>query len=267
MGVLDSIAGAGGLFGIAKDVASIAAPFVSAGTSAYGIAQQAEGQREANFLSQEMAREQMRFQWDAMDMQRQFSEKMANTAYERAMADMRRSGLNPILAYRQGGAATPGVSALSGARGIAGNPYQGASTAFTQAASSAMDAMKLPSEIDKLESEVKKVMADTSVSHAASYLKKLQADLTAKQIRTEDLRPEQVFAQIEKLGYDTAKVRAEIAVLQQAFKTASAEGYSSEVYEEFLRNNPWLREVEALGRSLGVVGQGVGLIRGLKGVK
>lgn len=42
---------------------------------------------------------------------RDFQKMMSNTSYQRGMKDMRKAGLNPILAYQKGGASTPAGSA------------------------------------------------------------------------------------------------------------------------------------------------------------
>lgn len=121
----------------------------------------------------------------AADKQMAFQERMSSTAYQRAMEDMKKSGLNPMLAFSQGGASTPsgalptinsetktklGEAAISTAMGIKGLgvQQQQANTA-QQAAESGIalnsaNAAKSAAETQKinLETELRKKDAPMS---------------------------------------------------------------------------------------------------------
>lgn len=62
---------------------------------------QAEIDRQFQASSAEQA---MKFSADEAQKNRDWQEQMSNTAYQRAVKDLREAGLNPILAYSQGGA-------------------------------------------------------------------------------------------------------------------------------------------------------------------
>lgn len=100
---------------------------------------------------------------------RDFQERMSNTAYQRGMADMKAAGLNPMLAYSQGGASVP-----TGSMANFENPFASAASAFSAIQSSGAAAESAGASAKQAETASK--VGDASVMKIKQEITNLQTD-------------------------------------------------------------------------------------------
>jgi len=110
----------------------------------------------------------------------QWQEKMSNTAYQRAMEDMGKAGLNPMLAFSQGGASTPSAQTAVSQAASKGGMGRAVSKNIEGGIQNAFASQKLNNETSSTNSTVQLQAQQANTAKSQSRLNQAQAKLSEK---------------------------------------------------------------------------------------
>lgn len=185
-------AGTGG-FSLSGILPSLVSGAASLGAGYLGY----QGQQDANQMNAQIAEQNSAFNAAQAQKQMDFQERMANTTWQRGVADMKAAGLNPMLAYSQGGSPAP-----SGAAGQAVQP-----AAMQNAAGAGVAAAAQAASLDYIKAQTENVRADTRVKEADFTPDDYEAGKTTFKPKTYTVAERD--ARTRQLEWLAAKVKAD----------------------------------------------------------
>lgn len=163
-------------------LANLGGGLMSAGGAQANNQQMLQMQRDANFANMSFSRESLDNANAQANINRELQWKMSNTAYQRATADMRAAGINPMLAYMRGGASTEsgstGPSAPGpGQAGVSGlaNPGAELGRGIANSVNSAVESYKSVAATKNIEEQNNLIREQTNKTSAETALTKLEA--------------------------------------------------------------------------------------------
>lgn len=172
-------------------------------------ANQAGVTREFNAEQAQLNRD---FQSAQTDKVMAYDTAMSNSAYQRATADMKAAGLNPMLAYSQGGASSPTVSAPSGSAASAG--ATATSVDRIQAVNTALAATKQAQDNRESDSRIAVNNADVQLKNAQTNREMSSASNIDQQTVGLKQQMEETQSKIINIQHDTDNKLVENALLK-----------------------------------------------------
>lgn len=181
------------------------------------------------------------------DSQNAFTERMSNTSYQRAVADMRAANLNPALMFSSGSAAsTPSAGTSSGVQ--FGNPAEGfisAAQGIANVRNTAKQGALLDQQAQTEASKRKALEADASFKTAENIRqdKKLDPEIRKMGAETQNLIAQSLLSdEIRKYtGYNanTARINAGASVTsanaaKQSASTKTLSQYAGKWTDDFI---------------------------------
>lgn len=211
MGMFDSISGG---------------DILKAGTGLLGSALGAFGQSQTNQKSWDIAQASNAASAEQAQKQMDFQERMRETQYQTTVQDLKKAGLNPMLAYAQGGAGVP-----AGAMGSISMPQF--KSPISSGKEAAMQVASVMADVEKKDAETTEAFSRTTVNEQNAKLLDAQTNLAILEMPNVPQKLKNMIAE---------------QMLNDARRTATGAQESATRLDTLIRRTGDLPEAESKGK-------------------